>query len=755
MKNSNIEIYNIKGLSCAACANSVQRRLSKMESISKVKVNYATQTAVIESSNSLSMELMNVQLKKLGFELYPKTKKARAHKRLEAEKTRKQLQLKLIVSTVFALPLFIIAMFLPGIPYANYVMFGLTVPILFWAGAQFFTNAIRHLGQFQFNMDTLVALGSGAAFAFSTVNTFMPNLLAVQGVSEQIYFETAGVLLTFILWGRFLEERAKRQTSTALEQLLALQTTHVHLVNGEEVRQYPIEAVQPKDILLVKAGEKVPLDGIFIEGEAAIDESMLTGEFIPVAKKNSDPVTGGTVNQSGVFKMQVTKVGETTLLAQIIRWVENAQSSQAPIQKLLDKIAGSFVPLVILLAGLSFGLWYALGPHPQLSHALISAVTVLVIACPCALGLASPTAIMVGIGKGAQKGILIKEAKGLEVASKINTIILDKTGTITEGKPELKGIHWRSFLMLGIQDTEKILFALENLSQHPLAQALVQSLTQKGVKAEMEVSKFKTLPGKGIQGTVKGVEYSVGNWKLIEEYGLVMTPDLDKVRKKFTGEGYTLVYFANTKTVLSVMAFSDTVKPSSKFAIQQLQEAGYEVQMLTGDHVAAAKNVALQVGINIYQAEVLPQDKIAHVQALQQAGKIVAMVGDGINDAPALAQADVGIAMSNGTDIAMESADIIVRYNDLAQIKESIELSRASNSTIKQNLFWAFIYNLIGIPIAMGLLFPFIGLRLNPMLAGAAMALSSISVVLNSLRLYNLPTSARGDGLGFENQPTY
>lgn len=736
MSDNNINIYNIKGLSCAACATSAQKRLSKLDTVDEAKVNYATQTAVVESASPVTMEELNAQLKKLGFELYPKTNKARK----DAQETRKKelqlLKMKLIVSSAFALPLFLIAMFLPDIPYANYVMFGLTLPIIFWGGNQFFINAARQLSQLRANMDTLVALGSGTAFIFSTINTFAPDLLAVQGVGEQIYFEAAGVLLTFILLGRFLEERAKQNTSDSIEKLLALQSTTVHLVKNEEIREFPIEAIHPDDVLLVKPGEKVPLDGLIIEGHSTIDESMLTGESIPVSKKEEDQIIGGTINQSGSFQMRVEKVGEATLLAKIIRLVEDAQNSQAPIQKLVDKISTVFVPLVIILAGVTFGLWYSFGPEPLLSNALISAVTVLVIACPCALGLATPTAIMVGIGKGAQKGILIKDAKGLEVTSKVDTIVLDKTGTITEGKPQLKGIKWQFFLMFGVQRTEKILLSLESLSEHPLAQTLVKLFAKKGMKPEMEVKDFENIPGKGVQGMVEGTVYFVGNRKMVEDQGIGMAADLGTARDKFIEEGHTIVYFGNTKTVLGVLAFSDTVKPSSKFSIQQLQEADYDVQMLTGDNDAAARSIARQVGIKTYKAEVLPQDKIDYVQSLQEAGKTVAMIGDGVNDAPALAKADVGMAMNSGTDIAMDSADIILRHNDLGQIKDSIELSKATNSTIKQNLFWAFIYNLIGIPIAMGALFPLIGMRLSPMLAGAAMALSSVSVVLNSLRLY-------------------
>lgn len=624
-------------------------------------------------------------------------------------------------------------MFIPTIPYANYIMFGLTLPILFWSGSQFFVSAAQKARYLQSNMDTLVALGTGTAFVFSTVNTFFPQILISSGFEPHVYFETAGVLITFILLGKYLEERAKSQTSTAIEQLLNLQPPTVCiLVNGIE-KELPLAAAGLGDTLLVRAGERIPLDGEITKGEAEIDESMLTGEPLPVKKSIGQEVIAGTIMQLGSIEMHVTRAENETILAKIIKMVEDAQNSQAPVQQLVDKISSIFVPTVILIAILTFLGWWGLGGEPI--RGLVASVAVLVVACPCALGLATPTAIMVGIGQGAKQGILIRQAIALEKAAKVDTVVLDKTGTITEGQPQITGVQWQNLLFLQFKSLEEIILALESKSEHPIGRAVVNAFKAQGMKADLEVEDYKTLPGRGLSGIVKGQLYYLSNYKLIEEKKIALPQDVGNKAKEFLEKNQTVIYFSNEKVVLAVIAFSDAIKPSSRTAIQALQKSGKEVYMLTGDNEQAANYVARQVGIKNVKAEVLPEDKIAFIKELQQQGKQVAMVGDGINDAPALAQANLGIAMNSGTDVAVESADVVLRHSDLQHIQTLIQLSQKTTKVIQQNLFWAFGYNVLAIPVAAGLLYPLTGLMLNPMIAGAAMAMSSVSVISNSLRL--------------------
>lgn len=612
-------------------------------------------------------------------------------------------------------------------------MFGLTLPILFWSGSQFFVSAVQKARYLQSNMDTLVALGTGTAFVFSVLNTFFPQVLVSRGFEPHVYFETAGVLITFILLGKYLEERAKAQTSTAIEQLLNLQPPTVCiLVNGIE-KELPLAAAGIGDTLLVRAGERIPLDGEIIKGDAEIDESMLTGEPLPVQKSIGQEVIAGTITQLGSFEMNVTRAGNETILAKIIKMVEGAQNSQAPVQQLVDKISSVFVPTVIVIAMLTFVGWWGLGGEPI--RGLVAAVAVLVVACPCALGLATPTAIMVGIGQGAKEGILIRQAVALEKAAKVDTIVLDKTGTITAGQPQITGVQWQNLLFLQFKSLEEIILALESKSEHPIGRAVVNAFKAQGMQANLEVEDYKTLAGRGLSGVVKGQLYYLSNYKLIEEKKIALPQDVGNKAKAFLEDNQTVIYFSNEKVVLAVIAFSDSIKPSSRTAIQTLQKAGMEVYMLTGDNEHAANYVARQVGIKNVKAEVLPEDKIAFIKELQQQGKQVAMVGDGINDAPALAQANLGIAMNSGTDVAVESADVVLRHSDLQHIQTLIQLSQKTTSVIHQNLFWAFGYNVLAIPVAAGLLYPLTGLMLNPMIAGAAMAMSSVSVVSNSLRL--------------------
>jgi Cu2+-exporting ATPase len=556
-----------------------------------------------------------------------------------------------------------------------------------------------------------------------------PKFWESRGLEAHVYFEAAAVIIAFILLGKLLEEKAKGNTSSAIKKLMGLQPKTVVVIqpDGTE-KQTAIENVNVNDTILVKPGEKIAVDGIVTTGSSYVDESMLSGEPVPVLKEENEKVFAGTINQKGSFQFKAVKVGKETMLAQIIKMVQDAQGSKAPVQKLVDKIAGIFVPVVMSIAVITFIIWFILGGDNGVVQGLLAAITVLVIACPCALGLATPTAIMVGVGKGAEKGILIKDAESLELAKKVNAIILDKTGTITEGKPEVTGISW-----LQNNDTAKnILLSIEKKSEHPLAEAVVKFL---GDTATTPLTNFDSITGKGAKADYNGETFFVGNKKLLAENKVTIADELLKQAGKWSKQAKTVIWFANSKEALSVLAISDKIKETSVQAIKELQAMDIELYMLTGDNEATAKSIAEETGIQHYKAEVLPQYKADFVKELQQQGKTVAMVGDGINDSTALATADVSIAMGKGSDIAMDVAKMTIISSDLSKIPQAIKLSKQTVATIKQNLFWAFIYNLIGIPIAAGILYPFNGFLLNPMIAGAAMAMSSVSVVTNSLRL--------------------
>jgi Cu2+-exporting ATPase len=578
-------------------------------------------------------------------------------------------------------------------------------------------------------MDTLVALSTGIAYIFSVFNMLFMDFWHQRGLHAHVYFEAAAVIIAFILLGKLLEEKAKGNTSSAIKKLMGLQPKTVIVIEADGTeRQKAIEDVNAGDIILVKPGEKIAVDGMVVSGNSYVDESMLSGEPVPVLKKENEKVFAGTINQKGSFQFKAVKVGKETMLAQIIKMVQDAQGSKAPVQKLVDKIAGIFVPVVMGIAILTFVLWFILGGDNGVVQGLLAAVTVLVIACPCALGLATPTAIMVGVGKGAENGILIKDAESLELAKKVNAIVLDKTGTITEGRPQVTGIQW-----LNNDDaTKDILLSIEKQSEHPLAEAVVKHLD--GVSTTT-LSNFDSITGKGAKANHNNETYFVGNKKLLAENKITIGEQLQLQADEWGKQSKTVIWFANSKQALSVVAISDKIKETSVAAIKEMQDMGIDLYMLTGDNEATAKAIAQQTGIKHYKAEVLPQHKADFVKELQQQGKVVAMVGDGINDSTALATADVSIAMGKGSDIAMDVAKMTIISSDLTKIPQAIRLSKQTVATIKQNLFWAFIYNLIGIPIAAGILYPINGFLLNPMIAGAAMALSSVSVVSNSLRL--------------------
>ncbi|MEI9934998.1 MAG: copper-translocating P-type ATPase [Ferruginibacter sp.] len=640
----------------------------------------------------------------------------------------RELRNKTIGSVALSVPMIIIGMFFTNIPYANYILWILATPVVIVFGKQFFVNAFKQAKHRSANMDTLVALSTGVAYLFSVFNTLFPQYWRSKGLQAHVYFEAAAVVIAFILLGKLLEEKAKGNTSSAIKKLIGLQPKTVTMVHdGGHQMEMPIASVKVGNILLVKPGEKIAVDGIVISGNSFVDESMISGEPIPVEKETNSKVFAGTINQKGSFQFKADKVGADTLLAQIIKMVQDAQGSKAPVQKLVDKIAGIFVPIVMGIAVLSLIVWIIFGGANGFTHGLLAMVTVLVIACPCALGLATPTAIMVAVGKGAEHGILIKDAESLELSMKINAVVLDKTGTITEGKPEVTDIIW-----LNNEASNDVLASIEKQSEHPLAEAVVKYLS---IKNYLPVHHFESITGFGAKANVSDQLYYVGNLKLLQSNNIAVDDILINAANEWLAEAKTVIYFANKKNALAVIAIADKIKPSSVDAVKQLQQTNVNVYMLTGDNAATAKVIAEQAGIKHFKAEVLPADKAAFVKELQQQGKIVAMVGDGINDSNALAQADVSIAMGTGSDIAMDVAKMTIISSDLSKIPQAILLSKHTVTTIKQNLFWAFIYNVIGIPIAAGILYPVNGFLLNPMIAGAAMALSSVSVVSNSLRL--------------------
>lgn len=578
-------------------------------------------------------------------------------------------------------------------------------------------------------MDTLVALGAGTAYLFSVFNTLFPGYWAAHGLTAHVYFEAAAVIICFILLGKLLEEKAKGNTSAAIRKLMGLQPKTVTIIKAnEEQVTVPIEQVAKGDLLLVKPGEKIAVDGTVVAGNSYVDESMLSGEPLAVIKNEADKVFAGTINQKGSFRFKAEGIGSDTLLAQIIRMVQEAQGSKAPVQKLVDKIAAIFVPVVMVIALLALASWVIWGGANGLTQGLIAFATVLVIACPCALGLATPTALMVGIGKGAEKGILIKDAMSLELAKKVNALVLDKTGTITEGRPAVTNSYWEADTVY----LQQVLYSIEQQSEHPLAAAIVAYYNE---TAATPITQFESITGRGAKATASGSTYYVGNQKLLEEH-TINIPDHFLIKAdEWSKQAQTVIWFANEQKVLAVFSIADQIKATTAEAIAQLKQAKIEVYMLTGDNEATAKAIAAQTGISSYRAEVTPAQKADFIKELQQQGKIVAMAGDGINDSAALALADVGIAMGKGSDIAMDVAGMTLISSDLKKIPEALRLSKQTVATIRQNLFWAFIYNIIGIPVAAGILYPVNGFLLNPMIAGAAMALSSISVVSNSLRL--------------------
>ena len=736
--------YIIEGMSCASCAMTVENAVSKMPGVDKASVNLATEIMTVEANDSVTPEAIAKVVDGVGYSARPRGKSV--EEELEEKNEKKEAHLRemkrnLTISAIFAVPLLFIAMAdMVGIPMPAFlspmqspvsyalIQLALVLPII-WLGRRFFVDGFKALSKGHPNMDSLVALGTSAAFLYSLYGTYHV-LEGHAHFAMNLYYESAGVILTLITLGKYFEAVSKGKTSMAIQTLVGLAPKMATVLrDGQEV-EVPVEEVQVGDLIRVKPGEKVPVDGVVTEGNSTVDESMLTGESIPVSKSVGDEVIGASLNKTGSFILKATKIGKDTALSQIIQLVEQAQGSKAPIAKLADKVSGVFVPIVIVLALVSGLAWYFLGQESWV-FALTITISVLVIACPCALGLATPTAIMVGTGKGAENGILLKSGEALEEANHVNMVVFDKTGTITNGTPVVTDV-----VTADNTDAEalvRLAASLEVASEHPLGEAIVAKAKEQGAAFD-EVTNFEAIPGFGIKGHVGETLVFLGNEKWMRENGLANEAMNDKANH-FAEQGKTPLYIGYNDAVQGLIVVADTVKESSARAIQTLHEMGIQVAMMTGDHERTAQAIAAEVGIDRVFSEVLPQDKANYVSKLQEEGYIVAMVGDGINDAPALAQAQVGIAIGTGTDVAIESADAVLMKSDLMDVPAMLKLSRATIRNIKENLFWAFAYNVIGIPFAMGVLHLFGGPLLNPMIAGAAMSFSSVSVVLNALRL--------------------
>lgn len=724
--------FPVSGMHCASCANIITRGLNKIPGVTDAQVNYANEqaTIVIDEQKS-SLDEVAVVVAKLGYTAHVQ---ADTEDVIEQERAleMKELKRKLLISGVIAAVL--MTSMLPGAPavlHNPFFQWILATPIQFWVGRKFYQGALSALKNFSANMDTLIALGTTVAYSYSVVGILFNAQLMAVGIEPHLYFEASVAIITFILLGKFLEIRAKAQTSSAIKELLGLQAKTATVLRDAKWVTVPIEAVLIGDQVRVNAGEKVPVDGEILDGESAFDESIVTGESMPVTKTVGDSVVGSTINQTGSIKMRATKVGSETMLARIISLVKQAQGSRPQIQALVDVIAAYFVPIVILLALLTFIGWYLFGATAGLAIGIVSMINVLIIACPCALGLATPTSLMVGMGKGAQMGILIKDAQALEIAGKVKAVLFDKTGTLTEGKPQVLDTHFFEEKQRALD----ILHTVEQGSNHPLAKTLVSYAADNASITEQDIEQYTEVRGKGISAKVAGKQVYIGNPQLSIENGVKFSTDSQNSIANLEKQNLTIVVQSVSGKVIALYGIADAIKAQTPSVIEKLHTMGITSIMVTGDNEQTARHIAAQAGISVVKSQVLPEDKEALVREMRQQYGVVAMVGDGINDAPALASADVGIAMGEGTDVAIESAGITLLRSDIALVPQSLNLSRAVMRNIKQNLFWAFAYNTALIPVAMGVLYPAFGILLNPMLAGAAMAVSSVSVVSNALRL--------------------
>lgn len=727
--------FPVTGMTCTACASSVETILMHTEGIQEASVNYATATVSITWDARITPQGIDQALQEVGYGLVISTQEVGESVREAQEKNYQQLKRQTIGAAIATLPIVVLGMFFMQWEPGRWISLVLCIPVLFYFGRHFFVRAVQLAKHRQANMDTLVALSTSIAFLFSTYSTLFPEFWIGKGLHPPVYFEAASVILVFVSLGKMLEERAKTNTGTALKKLIGLQPKTLIRMTATGQESIRLEEVALMDRILVKPGEKIPVDGQVLLGQSYLNESMLSGEYLPVAKGPGDAVFAGTLNQNGSLEIRAEKIGSSTLLGQIIQRVQEAQGSKAPVQRLVDKVSGIFVPVVVLISIITFGLWMVFGGENALSHGILSAVSVLVIACPCALGLATPTALIVGMGKGAEQQILIRDAESLELGHQVTALVLDKTGTLTLGKPKVSS-QWFNTQESALDQAsiEALLLALEGNSAHPLAEAVVAHLEAKNLR-QVSVESFENIPGSGISGRVAGIRYFVGTKKWMQSQGVQLPTSPLAIEKEAAEKAQTLIWLCNESQVLAVLGIEDELKQNAKEVVESLRKMNVDVYLLTGDQYAPAKAVADQVGISLFQAECLPADKSNFIKALQQQGKVVAMVGDGVNDAEALAQADVSIAMGMGSDIALDVAKITLVNSDLAKIPQALRLSKLTVHGIRQNLFWAFVYNLIGIPVAAGLLYPAFGILIDPMFASAAMALSSLSVVGNSLRL--------------------
>jgi len=723
----------VTGMSCASCAGNVEKALRGLSGVREATVNLATGRAtVLFDPRHISRAELVRAIRDAGYGVAVTAEEAGAG----AEREYRSLRASVMWGGALALLIFLGSMrhwfpWMPAFLQNDYVLWALATPVQLVLGARFYRGAWSALRHGTANMNTLVAVGTSAAYLFSVVATVLPGFFRGAGVEPEVYFDTSAVIIVLVLFGRLLEARAKGKTSDAIRRLMGMRPRTAHVLGEEGEREVAIEEVRAGDVLVVRPGEKIPVDGLILEGRSSVDESMITGESLPVDKGPGDEAVGATLNKWGSFRFRAVRVGADTTLAKIIRLVEEAQGSKAPIQRLADVIAARFVPAVIAIAVLAFVVWALAGPEPGLVRALLNFVAVLIIACPCAMGLATPTAIMVATGRGAERGILIRSGESLETVHKVDTFVFDKTGTLTNGRPETTDVLAAGGF--GREAVLKLAASVENGSEHPLGQAVVRRARAEGIPVEVAAD-FRALEGMGVEGVVAGKRVLVGSLKLAETEGI----DVASLAAKaggLAGEGKTVAFVAVDGEPAGLLALADTLKPGARAAVDSLRRSDRRVVMLTGDNALTARALAAEAGIDEVQAEVLPGDKAEVIRRLQAEGRRVAMVGDGINDAPALVQADVGLALGTGTDVAMASADITLISGDLGTVVAAVELSRRTIRTIRQNLFWAFVYNVVGIPVAAGALYPFFGILLNPMIASAAMAMSSVSVVGNSLRL--------------------
>lgn len=732
------QTYNVEGMTCAACANSVNSILQSQEGVNKAQVNFADESVFIDFDDDVITEKqLGKAVKAIGYNLGKPVNDNNSEKDERLTKRFRSLRIKMIIAVSLSIPVFILSMFFPPITaWENYLLMILSLPVIFYSGVEFYINAWKKAMHGTTNMDTLVAMGTGIALLFSIFNTIYPEFLLSRGLEPDVYFESAVVIITLILLGRYWEERSKNRASSAIRELIGLKPDNVtKIVDGSHI-EVKTSDVNPGDVLLVKPGHKIPVDGYIKKGKSYIDESMLSGEPVPLYKSNDDEVYTGTVNQKGSLEVVAEKTGSETVLSQMIRMVREAQGQKPKVQKLADQIASIFVPVVIVIALITFGIWMLWGPEPRITYAFITLLSVLIIACPCALGLATPTALMVGAGKGAKNGILIRNVDSLEKAHKATTLVIDKTGTITHGKTEVAEATWLGEMT---DDDLAAVKSIEQHSEHPLAAAVNQYLKINGTLPGIQ--EFNTITGKGVEAKVAGNFWLIGNERLMKEHNIKPNEQTIDKANHWAEQASTVIYIAKNDGLKGLMAIKDSIKSSSTTAIEKLKKKGLQIMLLTGDKEQTAKAVADQTGIDQFRSSLLPHDKAEFIRKLQQNGEVVIMAGDGINDAESLAAADIGFAMATGTDIAMESADITLVHSDLLHLNTAINLARMTRKKIRQNLFWAFFYNILAIPVAAGILFPFTGFLLNPMIAAGAMAMSSVSVVSNSLRLQNAKIS--------------